>query len=61
MSEWVRVIFSGDVDQETDLCPQCGDCYSDCPCPGPTQEDEFEYKTVSGILYARPRACTDSP
>lgn len=34
------------------VCPLCKTHYADCPCPGPTQGDEFHYKTVDGVLYA---------
>lgn len=35
------------------LCHVCNDHYSECHCPGPTQ-DGIEYKTEGGVLYGRP-------
>jgi hypothetical protein len=38
--------------------PYCVDCdrhYADCRCPGPHQEDEYEYMEVGGVRYARRR------
>lgn len=53
---WVRVVFSADVDPETDECPGCGGHYPECPCPGPTM-DKFEYRESSdGVLMAYRRA-----
>jgi hypothetical protein len=60
-STWVKVVFAADLDKHGH-CPQCwierGEVidYADCPCPGPTQEEEFEYKQVRGVLFARPRS-----
>ena len=53
-SGWVRVIYPYELDDEGN-CPVCKIDYGDCPCPGPTQDDEFEY-TVNhvGVLVARP-------
>lgn len=58
---WQRVSFAADCDgydEETgefgDACSICGLDYCDeCQCPGPTQEDEYEYTERDGILYAR--------
>ena len=52
-SEWQPVVMSCECDEEGN-CPFCGIDYADCPCPGPTQEEEFEYQTFDGVLYARP-------
>lgn len=55
MSEtWRPVIFSDDCDSEG-RCPLCKIDYAECPCPGPTQEDEFEYGSIRGVLMARPK------
>lgn len=57
---WKKVSFSadclgGDDDEPGDECSVCGlDYCEECECPGPTQEDEFEYEEFDGILYARP-------
>lgn len=51
-SEWLRVIHSCECDEEGN-CPVCGIDYAECPCPGPTQEDEFEYDERADGLWAR--------
>lgn len=33
-------------------CSVCGGDYTECPCPGPTMEDEYDYKEEDGELYA---------
>lgn len=50
---WRKVIFSSDVDPETDECPGCGGDYAECGCPGPTL-DGWEYEEIDGELHARP-------
>lgn len=49
---WRPVIFIADCDED-DNCPLCKVDYADCPCPGPTQGDEFEYADIKGVLMAR--------
>ena len=49
---WKRVIFAADCDEDGN-CPVCAVDYAECECPGPTQEDEFEYRERGGVLYAR--------
>jgi hypothetical protein len=49
---WLKVVFSSECGEEGD-CPRCGIDYSECPCPGPTQ-DGMEYKWEGVVLYARP-------
>jgi hypothetical protein len=60
-NEWKPVVFAADCIyeewdefQECPICPVCKTDYADCECPGPMQEDEFEYKEIDGQLYARP-------
>lgn len=57
MTDWQRVVFAGDCEEcfmcGEPICCECLDHYADCPCPGPTQDDEYEYKTDDGLLYAR--------
>ena len=56
-SPWIPVTHASDLQP----CQLCGDpwCrkhkkhFSDCLCIGPHQDDEYEYKEVDGILYAR--------
>jgi len=52
MSEWKRVIFSAECD-EWGNCPVCETDYSECECPGPTMDDEYEYRIHEGYLQAR--------
>lgn len=54
MMAWRPVVFSADCDED-DNCPVCGTDYTDCPCPGPTQEDDWEYRVIDGVLMARPK------
>ena len=49
---WKRVIFSADCDEDGN-CPICAIDFGDCDCPGPTQEDEYEYRERGGVLQAR--------
>lgn len=37
------------------LCPVCNEDYAECPCPGPSMDDEYEYKELDGVLMARRR------
>jgi len=61
INEWKPVSFARDCegyDEETgemgDTCSICGlDYCEECQCPGPTQDDEFEYEERDGELYAR--------
>ena len=46
---WREVVFSAQVDPDTDECH--GD-YTDCPCPGPTMDDH-EYIEANGKVLAR--------
>jgi hypothetical protein len=55
---WRKVVFAADCvdefgDGEVLICPRCGVSYADCPCPGPHQEDEFEYEERPDGLWAR--------
>ena len=49
---WKIVVFSADCDEEGN-CPQCGDDFGECGCPGPTMDD-YEYEIFDGVLMARP-------
>lgn len=57
MSAWFKVVYAADCqvddDGETLICPTCDMDYAECPCPGPHQDDEFDYREVSGTLFAR--------
>jgi len=57
---WKRVVFADeciyeewDNDMEMPICPECGIEYADCNCPGPMQDDIYEYTEINGELYAR--------
>ena len=57
---WQKVVFASDCiyedwdeDKECPQCPQCGSDYSECDCPGPMQDDEYYYKEINGVLYAK--------
>jgi hypothetical protein len=57
---WRRVVFASDC-RECDacgepVCPVCIGHYADCDCPGPMQDDEYEYSTdLKGYMIARLR------
>lgn len=57
MSKWKKVIYASDCEPcemcEEPVCPVCRVHYADCECPGPTQDDEYEYKTIDGVECAR--------
>jgi len=62
---WVKVVEAGDciyhawdIDHECPTCPQCGQDYAECSCPGPHQDDIFDYKEINGDLYAKPKKNT---
>jgi hypothetical protein len=57
---WKQVVCAADCiyeewdeDHECPTCPVCGMDYSECDCPGPTQDDLYDYKEIDGVLYAR--------
>lgn len=50
LTGWKRVVFSAECDDDGN-CPVCETDFADCGCPGPTQEDEFEYIEVKGALW----------
>lgn len=58
--EWIKVVFASDciydkwdTDHECPTCPVCRKDYADCPCPGPTQDDLYDYREIDGVMYAR--------
>ena len=57
---WRPVITAGDC-EPCDCCgelacPVCADHYADCDCPGPSQDDEFDYRVDRhGTLIASPK------
>ncbi len=58
--KWNRVVFASDclyeewdIDREMPICKNCKIEYAECSCPGPTQDDIYEYNEVKGELYAR--------
>lgn len=55
--EWTKVRTAADCTEcafcEEPFCEICNDHYADCNCIGPSQEEEFDYKTDSeGVLWA---------
>jgi len=63
--EWQKVVFAADCeyeewdeDGECPICPVCAEYYSECECPGPTQDDLFEYEEFQGELWARQKTFT---
>ena len=52
MNEWKEVVFASECDEDGN-CPKCLIDYADCGCPGPSQEDEYDYKEQDGKLLAR--------
>jgi len=54
---WQKVIFATDcVPCEFCLepvCPVCSCHYAECDCPGPTQDDMYEYEVIDGVMMAR--------
>ena len=54
--EWWQVIFASDCEPcdccGEPLCAICEEHYSNCDCPGPTQ-DCIEYQEFNGVLYGR--------
>lgn len=56
------VRFASDCDPceccDEPWCPSCGDHFADCECPGPTQDDEYDYDATG--QWASPRALADA-
>jgi hypothetical protein len=56
---WRRVICAADCDECPEcgepVCPRCTEHYANCECPGPTQDDEYEYRERRGVLFAKAR------
>ncbi len=55
---WKKVIYAHDCEPcdmcDDVICPECdGTHYFECECPGPMQEDEYEYEEFHGVEYAR--------
>lgn len=57
-----RVVFAADCVPceccEEPFCEQCQEHYADCECPGPTQDDEYDYVEVDGVLFAKIKSDT---
>ena len=57
MNDLTRVVFASDCEPceccDDVICNQCGEHYADCECPGPTQDDIYDYVEIDGILYAK--------
>ena len=63
MTAWKKVIFASDCKPcemcGDPICPVCDEHYDCCGCPGPTQDDEYEYKLVQDVMMAKPLENTD--
>lgn len=66
---WRPVVFASDCGEDG-FCPVCAMLgvevdFADCPCPGPTQEDEhgvaYDYCEIDGVLMARPGTPDPAP
>ena len=56
---WKRVVFAAEVD-DSGLCPVCIEIdFADCPCPGPTMHELYEYQEIEGELMAKLKAEAD--
>lgn len=58
--KYVKVVFAHDCiydewdkDRECPICPVCKTDYSECNCPGPMQQDIYDYKEINGVMYAK--------
>ena len=52
---WMPVQYTADCDPDGDGWYRVWNtCTDSCFCPGPTQEDEMEYREIDGVLFARP-------
>ena len=56
--EWIKVVYAFECPPcemcGEPVCPNCDEHYAECECPGPTQDDIYEYKKGDdGELYAR--------
>lgn len=49
---WIRVSFSADTGEDG-ACSICGEMYEDCPCPGPTMDELYEYRVIDGVMHAK--------
>lgn len=54
---WKKVVHACDCEPcamcEEPVCPVCTEHYADCECPGPTQDDEYEYRDGPNGMEAR--------
>lgn len=54
---WVKVVFAADCELceecEEPICEACDMHYAECPCPGPHQDEEYDYDERLDGLYAR--------
>lgn len=58
MAGYQRVVHAHECAECPDcgepVCPCCNVHYADCGCPGPTQEDEYDYhEDADGVLWAK--------
>jgi hypothetical protein len=46
---------------EEPYCQKCDEHYGDCSCPGPHQDDIYEYRTIDGMEFAAPIGAAGKP
>jgi hypothetical protein len=50
---WEEVSFASDcIGDDGDICSLCGGEYTECDCPGPTQ-DGYRYIVLWDMVYAK--------
>lgn len=58
-THWKPVVMAHELPQceccDEPYCTQCDAHYADCTCVGPHQDDEYDYATFHGRLYAMKR------
>lgn len=61
---WQSVIHASECEACEDcgapICPHCEAHYADCDCPGPHQDDEYEYRwDEAGRMFARKKPAAE--
>lgn len=52
MTSPTKVVFAHETDEDGNF-PRCKTDYAECPCPGPSQDDLYEYEVdANGTLWA---------
>ena len=57
LKQWTKVLWAEECEPcplcEDPLCEECEMHYGECPCPGPGNDELYEYKEIKGILHAK--------